>query len=145
MSTKPRAQAEARPGPLRRLVRDAERFLAARQLAEAEKAAVCALAMEPDDAPALTCFARVQAQRGRYADAIDTFERALSRQPDDTALLDDLAQAQGSAGRLDAAIATLRRRVALRPDADGWFELGLMLDRNADCAEALDAARRAAA
>lgn len=48
-------------------------------------------------------------------------------------------------GTLDAAIATLRRRLATREDATGWFELGLVLDRDADCTGALNAARRALA
>lgn len=145
MSTKSRAQPDARPGALLRLVRDAERFLSARQLNEAENAAVCALAMDPDDVPALVCFARVQALRGRFADAAGTFQLALAQRPDDADLLNELAQAQSSAGAMDEAIATLRRRAALKPDASAWFDLGMMLDRNADCAEALEAARRASA
>jgi tetratricopeptide (TPR) repeat protein len=145
MSTKSRAQPAARPSALRRLVHDAERFLAARQLAQAENATVCALAMEPEDGPALACLARVQALRGQFTAAIDTFGRALSLQPDAPELLDGLAQAQASTGALDEAVATLRRRVALKPDAAGWFEFGMMLDRNAECAESLEAARRAEA
>lgn len=145
MTTKSRTPREARPSALLRLVRDAERFLSARQLNEAETAAVCALAMDPDDAPALICFARVQALRGRFSDAIGTFRRALLQRPDDVDLLNELAQALASAGALDEAIATLRHRVAIKPDAAAWFDLGMMLDRNADCAEALEAARRAAA
>lgn len=129
---------------LRRLVRDAERFLTAQDLNGAEKAAVCALAMDPDDAQALRSFARVQILRGRPADAVAALQRALVRRPDAVDTLLELGQAQAANGTLEDAIATLRRAVALKPDAANWFELGLMLDRNADCADALDAARRVA-
>ncbi len=127
---------------LRRLVRDAERFLAAKDLTGAEKAAVCALAMDPDHVQALRCFARVQMVRGRPAEAVSALQRALVQQSDDVDVLRELAQAQASNGALDDAAATLRRAVASRPDATNWFELGLMLDRNAECADALDAALR---
>jgi len=145
MSTKSRAQPDSRPAALLRFLRDAERCLAAGGVAEAERAAFCALAMAPDDAAALACFARTQVPRGRFGDAIAAFEQALSSQPDDAVLLGELAQAHASTGALDAAIATLHRRVAAKPDAAAWFDLGVMLDRNADCAQALEAARQASA
>ena len=136
------AKADPQTLALRRLARDAERFLAANDLNGAEKAAVCALAMDPDHAQALRSFARVQILRGRPADAVSALQRALVRQSDDVDTLLELSQAQAANGALQDAIATLRRAVALKPDAANWFELGLMLDRNAECADALDAARR---
>lgn len=141
MPMKPPADSDPQAMALRRLVRDAERFLAAKDLNGAEKAAVCALAMDPDHAQALRSFARVQVLRGRPADAVSALQRALASQPDDVDVLRELAQAQASNGTVDDAVATLRQAVAARPDAANWFELGLMLDRNAECASALDAAR----
>lgn len=143
--SKSRTNPAAPPSPSSRFVRDAERFLTAGRFAEADNAAACALALEPDDASALACFARAQLARGRLTEAIAAFRQALSQQADDAALLDGLAQAQASAGAVADAIVTLRRRVAVRPDAAGWFDLGLQLDRQAECAEALEAARHALA
>lgn len=142
MSRKSHTPSNPRSNALLRVVREAERFAAAGRMAEAENAAICALAMAPDDASALACFARVLASRGRFTDAADAFTSALSARPDDVQLLHGLAHAQAASGALDQAIATLRRRVAGKPDAAGWFDLGMMLDRNAECTGALDAARQ---
>jgi tetratricopeptide (TPR) repeat protein len=143
MTTKSRALPEPRTGALLRFVRDAERCLAAGRLAEAERAALCALAMAPDDTAALTCFARTQVRCGRPAEAVAAFSRLLSLRPDDATVLSELAQAQAATAALDEAIATQRRRVGVQPDAAGWFDLGLLLDRHAECEQALDAARHA--
>lgn len=142
MPTKPPAGPDNRTPALRRLVRDAERQLAARDVAAAEKTLVCALAMAPDDTPALRAFARVQTQRNRPAYAIESLRRALAFTPDDTELLGELAQAHAQAGDLDEAIATQQHAVNRKPDVANWFELGVLLDRNTDCAGALDVARR---
>lgn len=140
-----RPVSDAPSGAVSRLVREAERLLAAGRSGEAENAVAGALAMAADDAAALACFARVQMARGRFPDAITAFRQALSRHSADATLMDGMAQAQAATGNVDDAIATQRQRVALRADAAGWFALGALLDRNAECAEALQAARHAVA
>lgn len=142
MATQSPAGNDTRATALRRLVRDAERQIAANDLTAAENTLLCALAMDADDAPALRAFARVQTRRGRPDEAVGALRRAAQRTPDDADLQRELAQALASSGALDAAIAVQRDAVTRKPDAVNWFELGLLLDRNADCAEALDAARQ---
>ncbi|MBL8297611.1 MAG: sulfotransferase [Rhodanobacteraceae bacterium] len=127
---------------VRRLVREAELKLAAHQAAAAEEALICALAMEPDDPQALRTFARVQRLLNRPTDAINALRRALVPTPDDAGLLGELAQALAQAGDLEEAISAQQRVVEHKPEVANWLELGLLLDRNANCAATLDVARR---
>jgi tetratricopeptide (TPR) repeat protein len=132
-------------GAVRRHTQDAGRLLAAGELARAENAALCALALAPDDADTLHVAARIQAALGRPDAAIVDLTRVLAQRPDDIPALRDLGAAQTAIDDLAGAIDTARRVAGLRDDATARFELGLALDRSGDCAEALVAAQGALA
>ncbi|MDC8015798.1 tetratricopeptide repeat-containing sulfotransferase family protein [Tahibacter soli] len=140
---KSRSAPPGKAGTVRRYAQDAGRRYAAGDFAGAENAVLCALALAPDDAALLRIAARVQIARGRPDQAIGDLQRVLAQHPNDLDALRDLAAAQTAFADFAGAVDATRRIVALRGDAAAWFELGLALDRNGDCADALAAAERA--
>ncbi|HVJ61855.1 MAG TPA: tetratricopeptide repeat protein, partial [Tahibacter sp.] len=97
---------------VRRYAQDAARRLAAGDLDGAENAALCALALAPDDSDLLHIAARIQTALGRPDQAIADLARVLAQRPGDVAAWRDLAAAQTAASALAAAVETARHVVA---------------------------------
>jgi tetratricopeptide (TPR) repeat protein len=83
-------------------------------------------------------------ERGDYAGAVQSYERALSAE-DDTATHTNLGNALKKLGRFDEAEAHYRRALALdQHDATAWYDLGnLMRDQRHDLRGAIEAFRNA--
>ena len=83
-------------------------------------------------------------QPSGISNALQTLSAALVGNPDDWALLRQLTAIRKAAGNLDGAARMARRAVELLPsDAEGWAELGLILARQREFADAVAAFRRA--
>jgi len=68
------------------------------------------------------------AEKNRYAEAIDAFERALALSAEDAATLFNLGFALQKVGRHEDAIRRLARAVEMNPALDrAWYGLGLSL------------------
>ncbi|MEO8671016.1 MAG: sulfotransferase [Tahibacter sp.] len=131
------------PSRLLRLIRDASRYLDKQDIANAESAATCALALAPENPEVLYVFARAQLARGRPGEALACLLQVLETTPDDVRIRRCLADAHASMGAISAAAAELQRVADLQPAAASWFDLGVMHDRNASAAPALEASEKA--
>lgn len=127
------------------LLRDGERLLARGDFNGAHNAAMCALALAPQQLRAQLLLARSLRRAGRSAEALALLrDSERGRGGEEAELLRELGACLGETGAFADAVATLQRAVALRADADSWYELGVACDRNDQLLLALQAAREAA-
>jgi Flp pilus assembly protein TadD len=90
-----------------------EVLIAQEKLDEAHDRAVSATVLRPDEAGTWTTLGRVEARRGRDADAVAAFERALALDPVDRRALFYLQHLYEELGEPDRAAAAYRRLEAL--------------------------------
>jgi len=134
------AATPAMRGRAKAYARDAAQLAERGDLPGAEAAATFALALDPDQPIALRVAGRVQRLRGHFDAAERSLRAALVASPDDSLARCELAACLSVQGQLERAIDLLRTPAP--KDAVTWFELGVLLDRNADAPGALDAAKR---
>lgn len=80
----------------------------------------------------------LQAEKGRFPEAIAAFERALELKPDDASLLFNLGFVLQKAGRHDEAIARFVRATELQPSLDrAWYGAGLSMVQRGRFQEAI--------
>ena len=80
---------------------------------------------------------------GRYAEAVPRYEQANSLQPDNGDILYGLAQSRARLGNYSAAIDAYRQALRLAPTADGYVDLGSVLQANGRLKEARAAFKQA--
>ncbi len=83
---------------------------------ESERAALGALAADPDNATALTYLGRVRLRRGDLAGALGALRLAAATREADAAVVDALGEADERSGALDAACAAYARAAQLPGD-----------------------------
>jgi tetratricopeptide (TPR) repeat protein len=97
-------------------------------LVKAETLCLAALKSKPEFFDALHLLAIVQSRRGRYALALEIFDKAIRLRPDDTELINNRGSALTEAKRYDEALAAYEKAIALRPDyADAYNNHGCVL------------------
>lgn len=130
-------------------------------LQNAEDILKFALGANPTDSDTLVAFGQVEAQMGKYQDAINLFTTALEYVPNYQEGYEGLAKAYAGAGMqteatyasamvdfckgsYDSAIATLEGVVKAKPDfAEAYFGLGASHDKKGDREQAVAAYQRA--
>ncbi len=101
---------------------------------------------DPSNADAFHLLGLVQAQTGRPAMAVQSFQSALALRPDWPDALANLGNVLRELGRPADAESVLRRAVALQPDsAEARNNLGTALETQGKTDEAIDCYRRALA
>ena len=116
------------------------------RLAEAEAAYRKILDFNADHLDALHYLGLLMLGRGEAGRALDLIGRALRVRPDDPLLNNNLANARRRLGHRQAARASYRRALVVEPRlADGWANLGALLDELGGKGDAVIAHRRALA
>lgn len=141
MTAKPSSTASPR---VLALLRDGERLLARGDFAGAHNAALCALALAPQQLRTQLLLARILRRSGRSAEALALLRDSVRSHGDAAELLCELGASLSETGAFAEAVAVLQRAVALQADAQAWYELGVACDRNDQPAQSLQAAREAA-
>ena len=96
-----------------------------------------ALKVNPDDTRALVNYANVLCLKGRFAEAVASYDRALESRPDPDALRGRGHALQG-AGRLAEALASYRRALVINPsDVQALYKQGVVLNEMGQPEEAL--------
>jgi Flp pilus assembly protein TadD len=89
-------------------------------------------------------LAGVQYQAGRYDEARTTYESILAKQPQHREALQGISLALAAQGQIESAIEyTQKALLNLPTDAELIFNLGVLLERRGNLAQAEDAYRRA--
>lgn len=113
---------------LKRLLDEAGRALANRQLDVAERALIGVLALAPEHGDAYRMLGIASQMRGEPLRAIEYLQRALSFTPDSALLHTNLGTALYESGQTDAALLALQRACELAPNmATSWYNFGKAL------------------
>lgn len=96
------------------------------------------LRREPGLVPALNNLGNMLRELGKLDEAETVYRQALASAPDDATIIGNRALILSDLGRIDEAEAECRRALALRPTAVAHSNLGLILMRRGQAAEALD-------
>ncbi|WP_339346909.1 sulfotransferase [uncultured Sphingomonas sp.] len=147
MSNKlPRRPRPATAGERARLRAQAERALAANDIAAAARIAERAIAAGDADPMYLNLAAWQREEAGDYSAALDLLHRALAIAPGDVLIAGAIGAVLRKDGRLSEALATLDRVVAAEPrHGAAWLERGYTLEAMRLEAAAGDSYRRAVA
>jgi tetratricopeptide (TPR) repeat protein len=69
-------------------------------------------------------------ESGRFAEAVESYERLVAKDSDDGAILASYAGALGAMGRYDEALIQLERAIELDPlNAEGYYNRGLVYEK----------------
>jgi tetratricopeptide (TPR) repeat protein len=74
-----------------------------------------ALAIDPNNEPALANLARLQYREGNYAAAAEQFQKALNQSPNDAQLCNELGLTLHKLGRTDMALTLMQRALTIEP------------------------------
>ena len=122
---------------VRRLAADAQLSLERRDLAQAQKSLVPALAESPQHPELLRLAGLLRFFRGDAAGAVAELRKAAAAWPDDAPVASNLGAALAALGDIDAAIEAFRRAIALDATSiDAWYNLGRALEAKHDAAGA---------
>ncbi|HET6251778.1 MAG TPA: tetratricopeptide repeat protein [Tepidisphaeraceae bacterium] len=114
------------------------------RIADADKICQRMLSRNPRDADALHLRGVMNAQAGRFEEAITLIGQAIAIQPSASSFYRNLASAYKDSGQLQAAIAPCRQCLRLQPRAaDMHNQLGSLLLATGDAGEAANAFRQA--
>jgi tetratricopeptide (TPR) repeat protein len=128
----------ARGDPPAALFEAGLRLLQAGQLAEAEKCARKALALDAGQADALHLMGLICFVSRQYDAAIEWFAQAIRQNPDVADYFANLGTALQHQGRFDEAARSFDHALLLKPDfAEAWYKLGQVLQQQNRLDEAL--------
>jgi protein O-GlcNAc transferase len=104
---------------------------------EALERIAAALAINPSDGGALVNYANVLSLKGRFAEAVASYDRVLALRPD-AEVLKNRGQALQGLGRLEDALASYTQALALNPsDVQALYKQGAVLGELGRADEAL--------
>lgn len=112
---------------------------------EAHRAFAAAAELDPSFDRAWANLAKLDAERGRFAEALALLERGLVHNPNSARLRRAAANATLRTGRPGLAVVHLERLAELEPSSDSWQRLGHARASSGDVSSAVDAFLRAAA
>jgi tetratricopeptide (TPR) repeat protein len=134
----------AAPGAPRSPFHEALELFGAGQMARAEEVLRALIAAERAPAEALELLGGVLSAQGRFAEALQWFDRARALRPASPSLRHNRAQALAMLGRPREALAELEEAVKLKPDLHpAWNQMGGVLAALGEAAAAERAYRRA--
>ncbi|MGZ5458770.1 MAG: protein kinase domain-containing protein [Thermoanaerobaculia bacterium] len=108
-----------------------------RWLAEAERELAAAQAIDPDSVAVLLAAGRLDVARGRYEQALNTYQRIAERQPRNIEVLLRIAQVNDLLNLRDEAVESYERAIALDPGYyETYQELGAFYFNRGDYAQA---------
>lgn len=100
---------------------------------------------DPQDVVAVLGIAWIHAQKERWAEAAQWFERAVALRPDHADTWFNLGYAREQQGLQDAALTALSRAVEINPKHDrAWYGMGMIHARRSDHLAAAESLRHAA-
>lgn len=102
--------------------------IAARALAESERAATRALELDPRNPSAMVALASVHRDRGQWSDAEDLYLRALEIDPDNAEAHHQYGELLGHVGRIAEAVRSTDRAAVLDPAPIRLYQIGLSLE-----------------
>ncbi len=105
----------------------AEAALRTRQLDEAQRQLSAAAALAPSHPEVLHLQANLDAQHGRYVEAVTALQRAMTQRPNDPLIFNSLGLVLRRTGRLEDATQAFRHALKLDARLAGtWFNLALV-------------------